>query len=397
MAVLAWLDPGSLQFELTAEFRRGFLTKMTSLDELLKMPPWRRQHRLISAHDALLELGVDGGVAWLEKHLDQTVGPEWGAALYRLRAEWRHIDRWLKLDKLHCIAAIDALDSYSAAKPPPNSDSPEMPKGADPLKINTALDSALSSFGNPRIEKAARHIRHVWPMSPRKAIKVTIPTPLQKVAQHLFGKEEDLFEQWETSMSTEFDPPSSSLGVYCSLLSFADEHDAVAIVDWKESGDNIVGRVRKLKSATGLEVPWDKIDVRDAETLEAISAISGEASKFGKMMVCLDQGNDDYPLVFLSDDEIRQLTDLLNSVDDLPDAVVWTFDPDEDWQTRKPKSPAANPANTMIAKQAERTTIRSRTSTADETERPQSLPWYWWVLMVLGFLFGILWQAYRTN
>lgn len=368
---------------------------MTTLDELLKMSSMQRRHRLASAHQALVELGVDGGVAWLEEHLDSPVGPEWGSSLYRLRPEWRHIERWLQLDKLHCIAAVDALNSFSAATPPPDGESPEMPKGADARSINQALDSALSSFGNPRIEDAARRIRHVWPSIARKPIPVTVPTALQKVAQHLLGEDGNLKEEWEKSMAAELDPPSSSLEVYSCLLDFADKHNAVAIVDWKEFGDNILGRVRELKSAKGLNVSWDKLDLRGIDTVGAISAISSEATRAGKSMVCLDQGNDDYPLVFLSQDETRQLSELIKSVDDLSVASVWTFYPEEDRKAHQPTSPAQGMSTKRIEHQVG--ISRSQVSSAEKIERSQSLPWYVWVLMILGVIVGVLWEASKSK
>ena len=263
---------------------------MTTLDELVKMSSMQRRHRLASAHQALVELGVDGGVAWLEEHLDSPVGPEWGRALYELRAEWRHIDRWLRLDKLHCIAAIDALLRYSAANSPYDGVAPELPKGADSQRISQALDFAVFDFGNPRIEDAAKRIRHVWPTSPRKPIQVSVPIALQRVAQLVFGEDGDVLHGWQKVMAAELNPPTSPLEIYCSLLHFADRHNAVAIVDCKESGENIIARVRELDSAKGLNISWEKLDLGDFDTLGAISAISCEANRAGKSLVCLDQG-----------------------------------------------------------------------------------------------------------
>lgn len=137
---------------------------MTLLDELLAMPPTSRRLRLGrgETRDAILALGTAAGVAWLEEHLESPIFEEYGSLLYSLKPEWSHLDRWIRLSKLHCLAAVDALKCFTHLT---FFEEPELPTGANPTAINEALDYALDHYGNPRLQDAASTIRHVWPVS----------------------------------------------------------------------------------------------------------------------------------------------------------------------------------------------------------------------------------------
>src|SRR5438045_1446865 len=91
---------------------------------------------------------------------------EWGLALFKLKPHWHHLDRWIRQSKLHCLAAIDAL--FFSTDPHGGGDARQIPEGADSKSINDAIDFALAHYGNPRLEKAAKEIRHAWPKGRRK-------------------------------------------------------------------------------------------------------------------------------------------------------------------------------------------------------------------------------------
>jgi hypothetical protein len=73
---------------------------MNPLDDYRTLRPGMRNGFIgqFGTQDALKALGTDGGIAWLEAHIESPVGLEWGLTLFELQPSWHHLDRWIRLN-----------------------------------------------------------------------------------------------------------------------------------------------------------------------------------------------------------------------------------------------------------------------------------------------------------
>lgn len=162
------------------------------LDDYLREPPSKRQYSVgtMGMSKAIEWLGPEAGIAWLESHIESPCARVWGSLLGMCNPSWQALDRWIHLGKLHCLAAIDALIWYS--DPYDSSGYVTTPEGADANLINDALDYALATHLNPRLENAAKEIRQAWPRGGRKRKPVAIPPALLEAAEIVLGSNPDL-------------------------------------------------------------------------------------------------------------------------------------------------------------------------------------------------------------
>jgi len=285
---------------------------MNPLDEYLEMTPAMRRIRLgqFAMQDAIKGLGTEPGIAWLETHIESPVGKDWGRALFALKPSWRHLDRWIRLSKLHCLAAIDAL--FFCADPD-GGENCQIPEGADPQSINEAVDFALAHYDNPRLEDAAREIRYAWPKGCRKRHNINVPTSLLDAADVILCNEANLMIDWRETMATAQEAASTPFAIWESLLAFAQAKDLVGIVDRKEWSENIVASLRALKPARRLEIVWDAFVSFDGDTETLLRAVNGKIAKQGSTLVSLDHGCDDYPLTFIPAKCVPRLAALISS------------------------------------------------------------------------------------
>ena len=288
---------------------------MTPLDDLLALRASERRWRLRrdAVRDALRALGKEAGITWLEEHIESPIGPEWGDVLYAMEPEWTHLDRWIRLSKLHCLAAVDAILSFA---PDPHFDDDgeaELPSGANPSLINDAMTYALEHFGNPRLQAAAKRVRHAWLVGkpPRNAVR--IPAAIKKVATVLFGRKRALMKAWNEAMATALDAPKNADDYWQSLLEFGDRNDIVAIVDCRECSEEIVGRLRDLQSAEALPIPWETHEHHNGESESLFRKLNSTIAGSGRSLVSLDTGGDSYALVFVESEKIADLEHLIVS------------------------------------------------------------------------------------
>jgi hypothetical protein len=263
--------------------------------------------------DALVALGTEAGIAWLEDHIESPIGPEWGRLLYGLKPEWAHLDRWIRRSKLHCLAAIDALLSFTPSPYFDDDKEPELPSGADPAAINDALNYALRHYDNPRLQDAAKRIRHVWPVGATTRHAINIPDRLEGIATILFGNDATLMNRWTESLATALNAPETASDYWHSLLQFGDRTDVVAVVDWRAFPDSIVGRLRSLRSANGLAIPWKVYANYDGELEDLFRELNAEVKGSERSLVSLNTGGDSYALVFVDPDTIPTLESLIAS------------------------------------------------------------------------------------
>jgi hypothetical protein len=292
---------------------------MNALDQFSKLSASDRHRRLRHGDTlvALTALGTDASIAWLAKHIESPIGPEWGRLLYDLKPSWQHLSAWMRQSKLHCLAAIDALMIFAAADSVlREKDPPVLPNGADPKSINAALDTALTSYGNPRLHDAAKKIRYVWPIGPRPRHVVSVPAALNDVANILFRGNADLLRDWHESMATARTPPAGAAAMYDSLLEFAETKQRVAIVDWQESSEEITARLRDLQSAQGLKISWDLFANYSGGNEKLFRTVSAAMSAHGHLLVCLDHGSDNYPLTVLPSEMVPKVQASIASLGD---------------------------------------------------------------------------------
>lgn len=292
---------------------------MDPLDELLKLPPGMRNVRIgqPGTQNAIKALGTEAGIAWLEAHIESPVGSEWGMALLRMDPPWHHLDRWIHMSKLHCLAAMEVL--LRCTDPYGDGGERRMPEGADAKSINEAVDYALSHYGNPRLEKAAKEIRHAWPQGKRKRNSVNVPAPLDEAANTVLCHDSRLVAAWHEKMATAKDTPDTPFEIWDSLVIFAASKNCLAIVDWKENPKNIVASLRDLATADGLVLEWDAFNGFGADNEALLHALATSAVGQGKALVCLDHGCDDYPLTFFP---IECMPRLLASITSIGDEAI---------------------------------------------------------------------------
>jgi hypothetical protein len=301
---------------------------MNILDQLMTLSASERSRRLerSDTHQALAALGKDAAIEWLENHIESPIGPGWGWTLYYLKAEWAPLSRWVRLSKLHCLAAIDAIQMFAAA-----TDGmlalevePKLPDGATPKSINEAVAFALAQFGNPRLEKAAQRIRSVWSTGPREPRKVSVPDALARVANILFRQDENLMNAWIKSMERSRERPEGPFDIYDNLLNFAEKKDILAIVDWRAPAEEIQASLSTLKGSEGLNIPWKELLNHPGDNEELFHAINTAISFQNQSLVCLDHGCDDNPLAFLPFEKVSEIRTLIASFDD-PSVKLVTF------------------------------------------------------------------------
>lgn len=264
--------------------------------------------------DLISALGTEAGIAWLEAHIESPVGSEWGMALLHLNPPWHHLDRWIHLSKLHCLAAMDVL--FRSTDPWGDGEARRLPNGADARSINDAVDFALAHYGNPRLEKAAKEIRHAWPRGKRKRHSVNVPTPLGEAADLVLCHDSGLLADWHEKMATARDAPDTPFKIWESLLTYAASKNCLAIVDWKENQENIVASLRDLKPAEGLVVEWDAFNGFEGDNDGLLHALATRVAGQGKALVCLDHGCDDYSLTFLPAERVPRLVASIASFGD---------------------------------------------------------------------------------
>lgn len=302
----------------------GKLSIVSVLDEISALPPSERRSRIgdPDMHAALVAVGTEDGIRWLEDNIDSPIGPVWSWLLVDLSPRWEHLERWIRRSKLHGLAAIDTLLTFAAAELGQENDEPQLPDGADSKSINEALDFALASYGNPRIKDAVKRLRHVWPVGPRPTHDVEVPTALMEVAKILFRDRPRSIGEWQNAMTAAIEPPEEPAEIYDSLLEFAATRDALAIVDWREDADEVVASLRSLQPARELAIRWDDHARSEEELVPLLQVINADAGGHDDVLLALDRGSDDYPLTFVPSMLVPRLEAWITSFDDPTMSVV---------------------------------------------------------------------------
>ncbi len=281
---------------------------MPILDDLAKLSPSERNSRLgqLGVRDAILALGTESGVTWLEKHIESPVSSDWGALLFALKTPWNHLERWLSLNKFHCLAALDALCCYAAER--------QMPEEANTKSINAAIDRVQVAYNSPRIKMAIREIRHTWPLEARKHRLVDLPPAIEQAAGILFRSDAVLMKAWQKSMANNLETPDEAEEFWVSLIDFCQSEKLLAIVDWRERLAEVVEQLRSLRSARSLNLAWDNYASLRMELERGLKVIGSASSSHGMTLVSLDDGADDYPLMFLPSESVLVLVAALRSL-----------------------------------------------------------------------------------
>ncbi|MEX0715965.1 MAG: hypothetical protein WD066_05230 [Planctomycetaceae bacterium] len=288
---------------------------MDPLDELLTKPPSVRTNDLChpKVRAAFAALGNEAAIAWLEEHIDSPIGPEWGSMFHEFQPDWPVYDRWIRLSKLHCLAAVDAI---LIGAPSPYFDDPkqpELPRGADAVLVNQAVDYALEHYGNPRLRDAAKRIRHTWPVGKPRRHRIEIPKPLARVARWVLGDDAAPIREWRDAMAKALDPPQDGFDFWDSLLDFCLRKGLIALVDWREGAEEIVAQLRDLPSAQGLPVRWEAHEKHSGDNEELFRNINADLAQSSRALVDLDTGGDSFALLFAERADVPTLCETIKS------------------------------------------------------------------------------------
>ena len=283
---------------------------MNILDELSQLPWSTRRNRFRdpATLKAFHDLGMQPVFSWLEKNIESQVGKEWGDLLFQLNTDWYYLSRWMQLSKLHCLAAVDALLRYANIS--------QMPNGAHPALIDFAIKRAIESFGNLRLFRAARIIRHAWPIGPPIRHVISVPPALAEVAKVLLGNNSDLIHQWHESMATALNPADSPYRVWHALMDCAAENQLLTVLDWKESPNEFVATLRELRCANETMLWWESFMDFEGETTSLLRAITSALKGQEKTLVAFDRGGDEYLLSFIPHADVAKITALVGSFKD---------------------------------------------------------------------------------
>jgi hypothetical protein len=282
---------------------------MSLLDEWLKFPAAERSSMLgiLGMKEAVAALGTDRGVAWLETHIDSPVNSHWGEALFSLRIPWSSLEKWLRLGKFHCLAAMDALRHYAAEG--------ELPAGACAASIQTALDGVQSAYSSPRIKMIAEEIRLAWPLDRQERHRVDIPPGFVQAAEIMFDGDAAFMSGWQQAMGKDPAPLEEPIYLWNSLLEFAESRQILAIIDWRSTLDDAIASLSNLKSAQSLKLAWGSFDVPKVELEQGLKTIGAASRRQGMTLVFLDRGADDFPLTFLPSGAVPILVEILRPFD----------------------------------------------------------------------------------
>jgi len=282
----------------------------TYLQRVAGLPAYERS-AAVSSHrtrDALSTIGSEEAMQWLERHLDSPVVPAWGDLLYECNPPWSRLEDWIHRDKLHALAAVDALLAFSGVDCVADPRQPRLPDGATHLAIEGALQVAARACGNsPRIREAVRKLNHVWPAGKSQRHPIQIPESLLTAALALFGDDQAMVDRWRDSMATALEAPKDVADMAESLLYFADDHRAIAILDWKAGMEEIVDRLENLSVAKDMHFEFDSIVDKDAPANEVLKVISSVLRAQELWLVALDHGADDYPLAIMTQDRVSRI------------------------------------------------------------------------------------------
>ncbi|WP_328615735.1 hypothetical protein OHS18_02400 [Amycolatopsis sp. NBC_00355] len=86
---------------------------------------------------------------------------------------------------------------------------------------------------------------------------------------------------------------------WIALVDALADHGLLAEVDWKEAPDEIVGRLRALRSAPAGDSAWASLADADLPTFEFLELAGGQLAATGTVLAVLDIESDCYPLVLL--------------------------------------------------------------------------------------------------
>lgn len=208
---------------------------MDSLKRIEALPAAQRSTYVgtFGVRDDLQKIARAEAIAWLEKYVASPVSSSWGGLLYMVGADWETLQRWLVMDKVHCLASCDAL--YWFASPDMDSE-PRLPEGASPEQVVAAVDAAVATFGNPRIQKIQGIVRAAWAPRMVRPANASDIRALTKVASILLGNDSALIERWSALAAQDGSRDRSVLLHH--LLHNSDGKHSIVVVDWKADLDD---------------------------------------------------------------------------------------------------------------------------------------------------------------
>ena len=286
-------------------------------NDLLNLKPHERRHALLhrDTMKAFQAMGIDAAIDWLERHIEDPIGPEWGQAFHNLGPHWAHYERWIRRSKSHCLAAIDGLLAFTPSPYFDDDKKVRMPLGASVEAIHREVDYALREYGNPRLKDAAKRIRAAFPLKTRRANRICVPAAFKRLALCLFSNDAELLKNWEHALAKSLHPTKENIDLWASLLEYADQQEVVAIVDWSEWASEVVQKLRSLRSAQSLALRWEQFTLSELDCDSLLRLIGSQIDDRGPSLASLDTGGDNFALIFVTDDQMERIQRALDELD----------------------------------------------------------------------------------
>jgi hypothetical protein len=220
-----------------------------SLMKIEALPPNQRSSSVLHAKKDLLLLKKDDAINWLANNISSPVSRDWGRLLVTVSADWACLKSWMKISKLHALAAADAIDCYIY-------NHEILPEGSSPSEVLAELEELVSEHQNLRLKEILDSVSSFVTPSP-------MPKNLAEASEILFGEAEinivikgkDTFAKWH------------------SLFHKAHNKYCLCVLDWK----GVVGELEEALSSLPIvinsetnqqsDLIFETIDVGSDETI----------------------------------------------------------------------------------------------------------------------------------
>lgn len=269
------------------------LKKIEALEPKLRSSSMGQQ----GVFNELKQLDQNVAIQWLERHIASPVSGDWGNCLYWLHANWATLEAWLRMDKVHCIAAMDAIRRHADAESA-NEDAPLLPSGASPENIAAAMAAVLHDFNTPRMREIAAVVLRTWPVAKKKTSGVELPSEFLAAAQILLGNDLKFIQRWKQSLPRTV-PANDPESIWDALLNFSDSKYAVVIADWRAEVSDVAERLSALPIVAGQSIEWSRLQSHGGTIETLIDELDREVIPLGFAAGSIDNGTDGYVLILL--------------------------------------------------------------------------------------------------
>ena len=220
-----------------------------SLMKIEALPPNLRSSSVFQAKKDLLILKKEDAINWLANNISSPVSRDWGKLLVSVSADWGCLKSWMKISKLHALAAADAIDCYIY-------NHEILPDGSSPSEVLAELEKLVSEYQNIRLKEILDSVSSFVtpPPTPKNLVKAT-EILFGEAEKNIVIREKDIFAKWH------------------SLLHKAHNKYCLCILDWKGAEGELEDALSSLPIVINSETNqqsdliFETIDVGSDETI----------------------------------------------------------------------------------------------------------------------------------